>query len=140
MPLVIKINSKDFFLVNLTCCLHLAKTVSNIKKKFTPKQIDMFKKTIFVHILDVKLVFNGPLCHYILLREVEDERDGVLSFKLLCQKVSFYNTSKDVSFKLTLKAIFLLVYELKEASKQWYLKCNDTITSFGFKENIVDIL
>ena len=30
------------------------------------------------------------------------------------------------------------IYEPKEASKQWYLKCNDTITSFGFKENIID--
>ena len=29
-------------------------------------------------------------------------------------------------------------YELKQASWQWYLKFNDTITSFGFKENIVD--
>ncbi|KAL0533145.1 hypothetical protein IC582_030360 [Cucumis melo] len=30
------------------------------------------------------------------------------------------------------------IYGLKQASKQWYLKFNDTITSFGFKENIVD--
>ncbi|KAL0549396.1 hypothetical protein IC582_013878 [Cucumis melo] len=30
------------------------------------------------------------------------------------------------------------IYGLKQASKQWYIKFNDTITSFGFKENIVD--
>ena len=30
------------------------------------------------------------------------------------------------------------IYELKQAFKQWYLKFNDTITSFGFEENIVD--
>ncbi|KAL4011851.1 hypothetical protein IC575_028915 [Cucumis melo] len=30
------------------------------------------------------------------------------------------------------------IYGLKQVSKQWYLKFNDTITSFGFKENIVD--
>ena len=30
------------------------------------------------------------------------------------------------------------IYGLKQASRQWYLKFNDTITSFGFKENIVD--
>nr|KYP41155.1 Retrovirus-related Pol polyprotein from transposon TNT 1-94 [Cajanus cajan] len=30
------------------------------------------------------------------------------------------------------------IYELKQASLQWYLKFNDTIFSFGFKENIVD--
>ncbi|KAL0559465.1 hypothetical protein IC582_004076 [Cucumis melo] len=30
------------------------------------------------------------------------------------------------------------IYGLKQAFRQWYLKFNDTITSFGFKENIVD--
>ena len=30
------------------------------------------------------------------------------------------------------------IYGLKQASRQWYLKFNDIITSFGFKENIVD--
>ena len=30
------------------------------------------------------------------------------------------------------------IYGLKQASRQWYLKFHDTITSFGFKENIVD--
>ena len=29
------------------------------------------------------------------------------------------------------------IYGLKQASRQWYLKFNDTIVSFGFKENIV---
>ena len=30
------------------------------------------------------------------------------------------------------------IYGLKQASRQWYLKFNDTITSFGFQENTVD--
>ena len=30
------------------------------------------------------------------------------------------------------------IYGLKQAPRQWYLKFNDTITSFGFKKNIVD--
>ena len=30
------------------------------------------------------------------------------------------------------------IYGLKQAFRQWYLKFNDTITSFGFKENTVD--
>ena len=30
------------------------------------------------------------------------------------------------------------IYGLKQASRQWYLKFNDTIVSFGFKENTVD--
>ena len=30
------------------------------------------------------------------------------------------------------------IYRLKQASKQWYLKFNDIILSYGFIENIVD--
>ena len=30
------------------------------------------------------------------------------------------------------------IYELKQASRQWYIKFHDTITTFGFTENIVD--
>jgi len=30
------------------------------------------------------------------------------------------------------------IYELKQTSSQWYLKFNDIIVSFRFKENIVD--
>ena len=30
------------------------------------------------------------------------------------------------------------IYRLKQASQQWYLKFNDTITSFGLRENTVD--
>ncbi|TYK26624.1 Ulp1-like peptidase [Cucumis melo var. makuwa] len=89
MPLVTMINSKDFFLANLTCYSHLAKIVSNIKNKLIPKLVYMFRKRIFGYFLDVKLVFNRPLCHYILLREVEDEWDNISSFKILDQKVSF---------------------------------------------------
>ena len=31
------------------------------------------------------------------------------------------------------------IYKLKQASRQWYLKFNDITTSFGFKENIIDL-
>ena len=30
------------------------------------------------------------------------------------------------------------IYSLKQAPRQWYIKFNNIITSFGFKENIVD--
>ena len=30
------------------------------------------------------------------------------------------------------------IYGLKQAFRQWYLKFNDTITSFEFKENTID--
>ena len=31
------------------------------------------------------------------------------------------------------------IYGLKQASRQWYIKFNTIITSFGFKKNIVDL-
>ena len=80
MSLVTKINIKDFFLANLTCS-HLAKTASNIKNKLI-LQIHMCRKNLFDQFLDKKLVFNEPLCHYILLRDVKDEQDNIISFKL----------------------------------------------------------
>ena len=30
------------------------------------------------------------------------------------------------------------IYGLKQASRQWYLKFNETIKRFGFKENVED--
>ena len=30
------------------------------------------------------------------------------------------------------------IYGLKQASRQWYLKFHDVISSFGFEENIMD--
>lgn len=32
-----------------------------------------------------------------------------------------------------------LIYGLKQASKKWYLKLNNTITFFGFKKNTIDL-
>ena len=32
-----------------------------------------------------------------------------------------------------------LIYGLKQASWQWYIKFNDIITSFGFKENTINL-
>ena len=30
------------------------------------------------------------------------------------------------------------IYGLKQASQQWYLKFHEVISSFGFKENVMD--
>ena len=30
------------------------------------------------------------------------------------------------------------IYELKQASRQWYLKFHVVISSFGFEENVMD--
>lgn len=50
----------------------------------------MFRQTIFfLSFLDVKLMLNGPLYCYILLRKVEEDTKDVISFKLFRKKISF---------------------------------------------------
>ncbi|KAA0062375.1 Ulp1-like peptidase [Cucumis melo var. makuwa] len=61
----------------------------------------MFRKTIFGNFLDVKLVFNEPLYHFILLREVEEGRENTNSFKLLGEKVSFRREDFDDGMKMS---------------------------------------
>ena len=69
--------------------------------------------------MDVKTVFlNGSLEEKVYM----DQPEG-FSIKGKEQMVCKLNKS---------------IYGLKQASRQWYLKFNDTITSFGFKENTVD--
>lgn len=46
--------------------------------------------------MDVKLVFNRPLCHCILLREFEDEWEDIISFELQGKKVSFGRKDFDI--------------------------------------------
>ena len=72
-----------------------------------------------LHQMDVKTVFlNGDLEEEVYMRQpegfiIEGQEDMVCKLK---------------------KSI----YGLKQSSRQWYLKFDETITKFGFKENIVD--
>ncbi|KAL0553844.1 hypothetical protein IC582_007748 [Cucumis melo] len=50
--------------------------------KLKPDQLALFRKIKFGHFLDLNIVFNGPLIHYLLLREVEDEGKDSISFLL----------------------------------------------------------
>jgi len=72
-----------------------------------------------LHQMDVKTAFlNGDL-----------EEDVYMD-----QPVGFIEEGKENMVCKLKKSI----YELKQTFRQWYLKFNDTITFFGFKENIVD--
>jgi len=72
-----------------------------------------------LHLMDVKTAFlNGDL-----------EEDVCMD-----QPVGFIEEGKEHMVCKLKKSI----YRLKHASRQWYLKFNDIIVSFGFKENIVD--
>ncbi|GJV65502.1 retrovirus-related pol polyprotein from transposon TNT 1-94 [Tanacetum coccineum] len=72
-----------------------------------------------LHQMDVKTVFlNGNLEEEVYMEQPEGfSIDG--KEKMVCK-------------------LKKLIYGLKQASRQWYIKFNDTITSFGFEEIIVD--
>ncbi|KAL0534268.1 hypothetical protein IC582_028557 [Cucumis melo] len=77
-----KINSSHHFYSLVSCLSHLEKTTHNIKAKLKPDQLALFRKTKFGHFLDLNIVFNGPLIHYLLLRLVEDGGKDSISFLL----------------------------------------------------------
>ncbi|KAL4033267.1 hypothetical protein IC575_006354 [Cucumis melo] len=64
-----KINPSHHFYSLVSCLSHLEKTTHNIKAKLKPDQLALFRKIKFGHFLDLNIVFNGPLIHYLLLRE-----------------------------------------------------------------------
>ena len=72
-----------------------------------------------LHQLDVKIVFlNGDIEETIYMMQPENFES---------------KESKHLVCKLKKS-----IYGLKQASRQWYQKFDQVITSFGFKENIVD--
>ncbi|KAL0541646.1 hypothetical protein IC582_021699 [Cucumis melo] len=77
-----KINPSHHFYFLVSCLSHLEKTTHNIKAKLKPNQLALFRKTKFGHFLDLNIVSNGSLIHYLLLREVEDEGKDSISFLL----------------------------------------------------------
>jgi len=72
-----------------------------------------------LHQMDVKTVFlNGDLKKNVYM-------DQPMGFSV--------EGKEHIVFKLKKS-----IYDLQQASRQWYLKFNDTIVSFRFKENTVD--
>ncbi|XP_038876469.1 uncharacterized protein LOC120068893 [Benincasa hispida] len=68
---------------------HIGTTNNIVKKKLTPTQVAPFKKTVFDRFVDMDIIFNSPLIHYILLREVEDYRKDSMTFDLNGTVVTF---------------------------------------------------
>lgn len=93
----------------------------------------MFRKTLFGHFLDVMLVFNGPFCHYILLREVEDERDDLISFRLLSQKVYFGRKDFDIIIGLRFRSRCPIQFEQEKALRLGRLCLGDKKNMNGFE-------
>ena len=69
--------------------------------------------------MDVKTVFlNGELEEEVYMKQLEG-----------------FSSSQGGHLVCKLKKS---IYKLKQASRQWYLKFHDVISSFGFEENIID--
>ncbi|KAL0558987.1 hypothetical protein IC582_003576 [Cucumis melo] len=66
-----KINPSHHFYALVSCLFHLEKTTHNIKVKLKTDQLALFRKTKFGNFLDLNIVFNGPLIHYLLLSRRE---------------------------------------------------------------------
>ena len=74
---------------------------------------------IDLHQMDVKMVFlNGNLEEEVYMKQPEG-----------------FSSSQGENLICKLKKS---IYGLKQASRQWYLKFHEVITSFGFEENIMD--
>ena len=49
----------------------------------------MFRRNVFGRFVDMNIIFNNPLVHYILLREVKDNRGDAMTFDLNGKIVMF---------------------------------------------------
>lgn len=61
--------------------------------------------------------------------------NGDLEEEVYMKQLEGFTSSENSHLVCKLK---MSIYGLKQASFQWNLKFNDVITSFGFKENIMD--
>lgn len=52
-----------------------------LKEKLMERQLDMFKRIVFGRYMDMDIVFNSPLVHRILLKEVKTNNNDVMSFE-----------------------------------------------------------
>ena len=110
-----------------------------VAKGFTQKDGIDYKETFLpVSKKDSLRIIMALVAHYNLELHQMDVKTAFLNGELeeevyMDQPEGFSIGGKDMVCKLKRS-----IYGLKQASRQWYLKFNDVITSFGFKENIVD--
>lgn len=83
MTWVLKISANNRFPGQATSLSSHIRTANKIvKEKLTSSQLDLFKRTVFGRFVDMDLIFNSPLVHYILLREAKDKRSDAMGFDL----------------------------------------------------------
>ncbi|XP_057975374.1 uncharacterized protein LOC131162792 [Malania oleifera] len=111
-----------------------------VAKGFTQKNCIDYKETFSpVSKKDSFRIIMALVAHYVLELHQMDVKTAFLNGKLdedvyMDQPLGFTVEGKE-NLVCKLKNS---IYGLKQASQQWYLKFNNTIGSFGFKENTVD--
>ncbi|XP_038896702.1 uncharacterized protein LOC120084963 [Benincasa hispida] len=123
----LKIREVDRFLGQVTCMAHVANANKIVKQKLTERQLEMFKRTVFGRFLDIELVFNSPLIHHMLLREVKNSGMDSISFFVRGKVVTF---SKDDFF---VDHWFVRVGRSEKSSHELFIKCfGSRLTSDAF--------
>jgi len=111
-----------------------------VAKRFTQKDDIDYKETFSpVSKKDSFRIIMALVAHYALELHQKDVKNAFLNGNLeedvyMDQPVGFAEEGKEHMVCKLKRSI----HGLKQASRQWYLKFNDTIVSFGFKENTVD--
>ena len=111
-----------------------------VAKGFTQKDGVNYKETFSpVSKKDSFRIIMALVAHYDLELHQMDVKTAFLNGNLneevyMDQPMGFIEKGKEHMVCKLKRSI----YGLKQASRQWYLKFNDTIVSFGFKENTVD--
>ena len=111
-----------------------------VAKGFTQKDGIDYKETFSpVSKKDSLRIIMALVTHYDLELHQMDVKTAFLNGNL--EEEIYMNQPEGFSVKGKEHMVCKLkksIYGLKQASRQWYLKFNDTITSFGFQENTVD--
>ena len=111
-----------------------------VAKGFTQKDGIDYKETFSpVSKKDSLRIIMALVAHYDLELHQMDVKTAFLNGNL--EEEIYMDQPEDFSVKGKEHMVCKLkksIYGLKQASRQWYLKFNDTITSFGFQENTVD--
>ena len=111
-----------------------------VAKGFTQKEGIDYKETFsLVSKKDSLRIILALVAHFDFEFQQMDVKttflNGELEEEVYMKQLEGFSSSQGEHLVCKLKKS---IYKLKQASRQWYLKFHDVISSFGFKENIMD--
>ncbi|XP_038875066.1 uncharacterized protein LOC120067593 [Benincasa hispida] len=90
MSKALKIREADRFPGKVMSLAHVANANKIVNEKLTKRQLKMFKRIAFGRFVDIELVFNNPLIHHMLLREVKKQGANSISFFIRGKVVTIF--------------------------------------------------